>query len=881
MNRSKKRTFLKLYKKQISVSLGTVFERINLSDNKELENSLSSWKLTPYFNIEHDLCIKIKKTPAEKFFNILKKTGKWALGISLPVAISLATSGVGIGAVAIPLVSEIVKKFNRRGLDVSKATEEKVSVAFSSLSDVYLDDIVENLTEDNSEDGSKPEIIRDKARLSVNEELYPLILEVKAVLNQLDTQQENIPEILEYWMEEQRVQLSTMAQSQEEELKILDNIENQLLIPLFDKFDKEMDQLHSEIAQTTENISIANRSLNRMEDKIDKLFQDVIDKSLTNLPLPELLQSSRIQFQKIKLAGKYGYPYNPDLFIRTPNLDNSFRNFVQQKGVINPVYLVLANIGMGKTWNAVHLGNTIRTEESAIPFYIPIHLGYESCLRDVFGVKGAGFANKIGTKCLEIKQNSNKKVLLIFDGLDEYPIENRQPFINFLNQLIQGYKNSVLIMITDRITDWCINDFMLRFHRDVKKFISPNSQFNDIAERFTTITPISYYLGGFNDFQLNDAIIKYNLDKNRFPLKLFELCHTPYLLRLIYERQDYPNPENVDEFMPLFYNPKERLNTILYRMDIVGNTEKVFFQIIQFFENAKNAKTEQDIINSTLINNLIQSNKSEWKRIRCSGIIREEIKGFTKEYNISSIFHPVLNRYLEDIGILKKDSPTLAKSKIINYHGTPLISQDYDVLMILEKDFGEILPISDISWNSFGYKIENDRIVGLGLHDKGLTSFPEIILKLNSLKDLVLDNNKLTSIPETIEKLNNLKTLNLGHNLLKNLPKSISSLSSLEDLILWSNKFESLQDSIGSLNSLQKLFLFDNQLTTLPDSIGNLKALKILDLKQNKLSILPDSIVNLRSLEKLLIKSNKFTIFPNYLENWLVNLEKEGCKIYR
>jgi hypothetical protein len=881
MSRSKKRIFLKLYKKKISVKLGTIFEKFSFSYNGELESSLSSWKLSPYFNIKHDNCIKIKKTPAEKFFKVLKKTGKWALGLSLPIAVSLATSGAGIGAVAVPFVSEIVKKFNKRGLNVSKITQEKISVAFSSLSDVHLDDIVKNLASDNSIGGSELEKILDRSRLSVSEELYPLILEVKAVLNQLDTQQEHVPEILEYWMEEQREQLSTMTQNQEEELIILDNIENQLLIPLIDKFDKEMEQLHSEIAQTTKSISMANRSLNRMEEKIESIFQEVIDKSLTSLPLTELLQTSRIQFQKIKLAGKFGYPYNPDLFIRTPDLDKSFRNFVQQKGIINPVYLVLANIGMGKTWNAVHLGNTIRTEESAIPFYIPMHLGYESCLTDVFGGKGSGFANKIGKKCVEIKRNVNKKVLLIFDGLDEYPIENRQPFINFLNQLIQGYKDSVLIMITDRITDWCINDFILRFHRNVKKFISPNPKFNDIAERFTTVTPVSYYLSGFNDFQLNDAIMKYNLDKNRFPLKLFELCHTPYLLRLIYERQDYPNPENVDEFMPLFYNPKERLNTILYRMDIVGSTEKVFFQIIQFFENSKNTKNEQDFTNNTLINNLIQSNKTEWKRIRCSGIISEEIKGFTKEYKINSLFHPVLNRYLEDIGKLKKDSVSLAMREILKYHGTSLIRKDYDVLMILEKELGEIPLVSDILWNVFGFKTKNNRIIELGLYNKGLASIPAVIFKLNSLKVLVLDNNKLTSIPETIEKLNILQTLNLGHNLLKNLPKSLSKLILLKDLILWSNKFVSLPESFGNLTSLQKLFLFDNQLTTLPDSIGNLKSLKILDLKQNKLSSLPDSIVNLKSLRKLLIKSNKFTIFPNYLENWLGNLEKDGCKIYR
>ena len=175
MSRSNKRNFLKLYKKKVSISLVILFEKFSLSNNGELESSLSSWKLSPYFNIKHDYCIKIKKTPAEKFFKILKKTGKWALGLSLPIAVSLATSGAGIGAVAVPFVSEIVKKFNKRGLKVSEITKEKVSVAFSSLSDANLDDIVENLARDNSIGESDLEKILDRTRLSVNEELYPLI----------------------------------------------------------------------------------------------------------------------------------------------------------------------------------------------------------------------------------------------------------------------------------------------------------------------------------------------------------------------------------------------------------------------------------------------------------------------------------------------------------------------------------------------------------------------------------------------------------------------------------------------------------------------------------------------------------------------------------
>ena len=102
------------------------------------------------------------------------------------------------------------------------------------------------------------------------------------------------------------------------------------------------------------------------EEKINKLLQDVISKPLSSLSIGQLQQISRIQFQKIKLAGKFGYPYNPDLFIRNPAVDKAFREFVQQRGIVKPVFLILANIGMGKTWNAVHLGHKIRDEEAAI-----------------------------------------------------------------------------------------------------------------------------------------------------------------------------------------------------------------------------------------------------------------------------------------------------------------------------------------------------------------------------------------------------------------------------------------------------------------------------------------------------------------------------------
>ncbi|MBA7587555.1 hypothetical protein ES708_29586 [subsurface metagenome] len=195
--------------------------------------------------------------------------------------------------------------------------------------------------------------------------------------------------------------------------------------------------------------------------------------------------------------------------------------------------------------------------------------------------------------------------------------------------------------------------------------------------------------------------------------------------------------------------------------------------------------------------------------------------------------------------------------EIVDYHGVSLFHHDYKFLIDLEKELGEIPLVSNISWNNFGFKTENLRIVGLGLYNKDLKSIPESIGALFSLKELYLDSNQLSTLPEDFKELKSLTILNLGHNKFKSVPESIMDLTSLEELTIWSNSIVDISESIGKLKLLKKLYLFDNCIKLLPDSVGYLKSLEILDLKQNNLKTLPDSIIKLKSLKKLLIKSNK------------------------
>ena len=79
--------------------------------------------------------------------------------------------------------------------------------------------------------------------------------------------------------------------------------------------------------------------------------------------------------------------------------------------------------------------------------------------------------------------------------------------------------------------------------------------------------------------------------------------------------------------------------------------------------------------------------------------------------------------------------------------------------------------------------------------------------------------NRLTSLPESIGDLRSLKILDLDYNQLTNLPETIINLQNLEDLRVAHNQLMTLPDTIGNLRQLKiletnKLYLEGNQSTS-------------------------------------------------------------------
>ena len=200
-----------------------------------------------------------------------------------------------------------------------------------------------------------------------------------------------------------------------------------------------------------------------------------------------------------------------------------------------------------------------------------------------------------------------------------------------------------------------------------------------------------------------------------------------------------------------------------------------------------------------------------------------------------------------------------------------LSSEEENVLKELDEiirktnweGYRKLVPVEKIEYDTFGVKIENNKIVGLGLYHQKFTTFPEVITQLTTLRELTLVINKISILPESIGNLSSLQVLKLSFNKISSLPDSIGNLSSLKSLNLSKNQLTSIELApIGRLASLEKLLLEDNKLVDIPKFITDLKSLQLLNLSSNEISSLPDSIGNLSSLTSLNLHSNKLTDLP-------------------
>jgi Leucine-rich repeat (LRR) protein len=165
---------------------------------------------------------------------------------------------------------------------------------------------------------------------------------------------------------------------------------------------------------------------------------------------------------------------------------------------------------------------------------------------------------------------------------------------------------------------------------------------------------------------------------------------------------------------------------------------------------------------------------------------------------------------------------------------------------------------------------------------------------LKKLSALYLQSNLLTHIPFSFDGFENLAELNLtGNNLedlnstdkivfaiagqrlllANNLIRGISETfcsqcCTIKGLNLSHNNISLLPDGISFLTRLSYLFLENNLLCLLPYSIGKMTGLKELNLQDNFLTILPSSLGLCTQLSSMNLYGNPLTMFPDGTKLW-------------
>lgn len=271
----------------------------------------------------------------------------------------------------------------------------------------------------------------------------------------------------------------------------------------------------------------------------------------------------------------------------------------------------------------------------------------------------------------------------------------------------------------------------------------------------------------------------------------------------------------------------------------------------------------------------IQSHKSY-----CS-FCRKELSKNTFEQIYGLETHELLI-CLQCKDILKDDD--INENMIVLFNENPVLQTDAKVLNYFEKELN--LPLPPISLNNFltddevyGYLIEDNYVVGLGLDGSGIESLSAIILNLQNLKFLSLKNNSLAELPDFINKLVNLEIIDLTKNNLLKLP-SLTNLDKLNHLVIRDNLIDSIDSLPENLQSIQarwnrfkhlpkklpksikRLNFAQNRLLELPTNVGELEYLEELNLYGNNLKVLPESIINLKKLIKLILRVNKIEKIP-------------------
>jgi hypothetical protein len=154
-----------------------------------------------------------------------------------------------------------------------------------------------------------------------------------------------------------------------------------------------------------------------------------------------------------------------------------------------------------------------------------------------------------------------------------------------------------------------------------------------------------------------------------------------------------------------------------------------------------------------------------------------------------------------------------------------------------------------------------------------LKELPPQILEISSLENLILAVNPINEFPCDLYRLKRLKSISIAKTEIKEINCDLSMLDSLEHFDIARNGLEIFPEQINSIPNLIWLSLNDNEFADFSFIDGRLNKLKTLDLYSNLVTTISKETHHLTNLKELLIFDNKIDSIPDNISDF-ESLEK-------
>ncbi len=473
---------------------------------------------------------------------LMKKVGKGIL-----VAAASMVAGVALGPMAGGAVGSLVAK---------KMAELGVSIDADAIGDMIQRRIKDT-----------PEGI---ARLFERKQMDGL---AKEIARELGIRQDEAFAALQYGLRELQNTLSGIV----EELKTNQSLLLEVL-HLAQESDSKIGAIMENTSRIEVSISQVDTTLRSIERQLERVFKEFSKKySTARLDYERLLIISRLHRQNAILASRYGICYDPDLYVPRLRDEETFEDFLSDVGLTDRnVFLVLGDVGMGKTWFLSRL-SSITLGRGYPSFFVTLRQG----IRSLTGILNRSTLPEFVSELESVISSSDQHAFIFLDGLDEMP--GREARV-ILGNIATTRSNAVSFVLSCRIADWTVDDSIVQASHDLRHSIFENQEATHRAASLGIRTPVSVLLTEFTEPETRAAIERYGITHS-IPPDLHSLIRRPFILRLVAQwsaaHGSVPSPSS-PEFLDLMAGDDNPADSILGRLGIITQRETLF-EIVKRF----------------------------------------------------------------------------------------------------------------------------------------------------------------------------------------------------------------------------------------------------------------------------------------------------------